>query len=323
MPIRTGLALCAAATVVLGAAAGCRAPSPDATVDSTAVSRIRVVATTTIVGDIVSKVGGDRIDLEVLLPPDSDPHAFQASPQDMVAVAEADVVFINGLGLESFLEPMLESATDPDRIVSVSEGIDPLAGDGHRHEEEEEEEGADHEEGEADPHVWFDPANVMVWADNTAAALSAIDPAHAETYAANAAAYRTTLEALDAWIRERVAGIPQERRLLVSDHRTFAYFAERYGFEAEDTIFPTTSTLAEPSAGDLAALERRIEAIGVPAVFVGTTVSPRLAERVAADTGAALVRLYTGALSASDGPAPTYERMMRYNVDAIVEALRD
>lgn len=318
MSIRTGLVLGAAAALVLSAAAGCRAAPPDVAED--AAPGLRVVATTTIVGDVVRNVGGDRIELEVLLPPDSDPHAFQASPQDMVAVAEADVVFMNGLGLESFLEPMLESAADPERIVSVSEGIQPLSGAGHDHEAEDD--GAEHEDDEADPHVWLNPSNVMVWADNVAAELSELDPAHAQTYVANADAYRATLEALDAWVWERVQAIPDGRRLLVTDHRTFAYFADRYGFEAADTVFPTTSTLAEPSAGELAALERRIEALGVPAVFVGTTVSPRLAERVASDTGAELVRLYTGALSGPDGPAATYEGMMRYNVDAIVEALQ-
>ena len=278
--------------------------------------RLSVVATTTIVGDVVSVVGGDLISLNILLPVDADPHSYQPVPQDLAAISKADVVFLNGLGLEEFLEEVVAGAVEGAEMVSVSEGVVTL--DVGEEEEEEEEE---HEHGDEDPHVWMDPNNVIVWVENIAAKLSELDPANAEVYAANAEAYIQELEALDAWIMEQATTLPVEDRLLVADHDTLAYFAARYGFELVGAVIPGFSTLAEPSAQDIAKLQDQILALGVKAVFVGATVNPNLVERVAEDTGAQVITLYTGSLSGPDGPAPTYLEMMRYNVRAIVEAL--
>jgi ABC-type Zn uptake system ZnuABC Zn-binding protein ZnuA len=148
-----------------------------------------------------------------------------------------------------------------------------------------------------------------------------LDPANAETYRANAAAYIAELTALDEWIEEQVAQVPPERRKLVTDHEVFGYFAQRYGFEQVGAVISGVSTLAEPSAQEMAALQERIGELDVPAIFVGTTVNPTLAESVARDTGTQIVELYTGSLSDAGGPAPTYIEYMRYNVSRIVEAL--
>ncbi|MBN1400876.1 MAG: zinc ABC transporter substrate-binding protein, partial [Anaerolineae bacterium] len=172
-----------------------------------------------------------------------------------------------------------------------------------------------------DPHTWFDPRNVQVWTENMAQALGALDPEHAVDYQANAQAYQTELEALDDWIAEQVSTVPQTRRRLVTDHEVFGYFARRYGFEQVGTLFRGASTLAEPSARDLARLEDAIATYGVSAVFVGRTVNPQLAERVAHDTGVQVVPLYTGSLSEPHGPAPDYLSLMRYNTLEIVKAL--
>lgn len=280
--------------------------------------KVRVVATTTLVGDVVKQVGGEWIDLRILLPVGADPHSFEPAPQDAAKLAQADLVFANGLNLEAFLQPLIESAGVAERVVYVSEGIEPLS----LAEEEHGHTGEAHAHGEADPHVWMDPNNVMVWVDNIEKALSAHDPAHAADYAANARTYRQALQDLDAWIREQVAQLPPENRKIVTDHLVFGYFARRYGFEQVGAVVPGFSTMASPSAQELAALETQIRQLGIKAVFVGTTVNPALAQRLAEDVGTKVVTIYTGSLSPADGPAATYLDFMRYNVLALVENLK-
>jgi len=268
--------------------------------------RLRVVATTTIVGDVVAQVGGEAIELTVLLRPGVDPHTYQPRPTDLAAITEAHIVFINGLGLEAFLDETLRSVGGDRPVVSVSEGITPR---GHPRRPDQ-----------PDPHVWFDVRNVMVWVDNIEATLSALDPAHADTYAANAAAYRQRLEALDAWILEQVATVPEENRKLVTNHPAFGYFADRYGFEQVGTVYPVSPS-AEPSAQDIARLEEAIRQYGVPAVFTENTVNPTLAEQVAHDTGITVVPLYTGSLGEPGSGVEDYIALMEYDVGAIVAAL--
>jgi len=282
--------------------------------------KLRVVATTTIVGDVVRQVGGDAIALTVLLPVGADPHAFDPSPQDMAQVTDADVILANGAGLEAFLERLLENAGGDADVVYVSEGVTFIEVEHHAEDAPADEDGHHHEG--IDPHTWTDPNNVLCWVDNIEAALVRHDPAHADTYQANAETYRARLRELDAWVREQVEQIPAENRQLVTDHTAFAYFAQRYGFEQVGAIVPGYSTAAQPSAQDLAALEDRITTYGVKAIFVGKTVNPALAQRVADDTGVKLVFLYTGSLTAPGGEADSYLSYVKYNVGAIVEGLR-
>ncbi len=283
--------------------------------------KLRVVATTTIVGDVVAQVGGDAIALTVMLPVGADPHVFDPSPQDMAKVADADVIFVNGAGLEAFLERLLENAGGDADVIHVSEGLAFIEAEHHEDEERDAEEN-DHAHEGVDPHTWTDPNNVLRWVDNIEAALVLHDPAHAADYRANADAYRAQLRELDAWVRGQVAAIPAENRKLVTDHETFAYFAQRYGFEQVGAVVPGYSTAAQPSARDLAALEDRIRAYGVKAVFVGSTVNPALAQRVAEDTGVKLMFLYTGSLTAPGGEADSYLSYVKYNVGAMVEGLK-
>ncbi len=307
-----------------------------------AQDKIDVVATTTIVGDVVGQVGGDAIDFSVLLPVGVDPHSFTPTPQDVAKVSQADIVFANGAGLEEFLAALLESAGAMGKTFSVSEGIQLLElkvehaheGEGGHAEEHGHEGEASHteehtHEGEhahnhagIDPHVWFDPTLVKVWVQNIAAILSEKDAANTTLYQKNAQQYIVQLEELDQWIRQQVQLIPPENRLLVVDHSALGYFAARYGFTQVGAVLPSFSTLAEPSAQELASLEDAIRQQGVKAIFVGTTVNPQLAQRIADDTGVRLVYLYTGSLSEKGGEADTYINFMRYNVNAMVEALK-
>jgi len=298
---------------LLAGVAGCQsAATRGGSVEPSAV-KPRIVATTSLIGDALSRVAGDRIELRVLLPARADPHSFQSSPQDAAAVAEAELVFINGFGLEEALLGTLEAVAGPAQLVSISEGIEPR--------EIATAEGEPREAGTADPHVWLDPTNVMVWVENARAALTRLDPGGADHYAANAAAYQAELEELDAWIRSEVERIPSENRELVTDHDNLGYFAARYGFTVVGAVIPAYSTLAQPSAQEIAELEQTIARYDVPALFVGVAVNPVLSQRIAQDMGVDLVPLYTDSLSVLGGPAATYLEMMQYTVGALVEAL--
>ena len=298
--------------------AACSAPAEDV---SQRDGKLHVVATTTIVGDVVSQVGGDAVDLTVLLPPGTDPHGFQPTPQDMTRVADAQVIFMNGAGLEAFMQSLLEKSGSQARLVEVSQDIPLLGAASH---DESEEDDAHSEEGvhTGDPHVWMDPNNVLIWVDHIERVLVEIDPQNAALFNKNAESYRQELIELDRWILEQVAQIPEPNRELVTDHQLFIYFADRYGFEQIGAIVPGYSTLSEPSAQELAQLEDAIRELGVRAIFVGNTVNPGLAQRLANDTGTKLVFFYTGSLTEATGPAPTYLDYMRFNVQAIVEALK-
>lgn len=287
--------------------------------------KLRVVATTNILGDVVRNVGGDQIDLAVLMEIGVDPHTYVPTPADTVTIHDAHVVFANGAGLEANLDEMFEHAGGEAVQVYVSDGLELRPSPGHDEDEGaahgESEEEAGHDDGDADPHVWFSVPNAIHWVEMIERTLSALDPAHAEIYVGNARAYVRQLEELDAWIEEQVARIPEENRKLVTNHPTFGYFADRYGLEQIGALYPISPS-SEPSAQDIAALQDAIGEFGVPAVFAESTVNPKLAEQVAQDTGIRLVPLYTGSLSEPDAGAGTYIELMRYDVNAIVEALQ-
>jgi ABC-type Zn uptake system ZnuABC Zn-binding protein ZnuA len=286
--------------------------------------KLRVVATTNILSDVVGRVGGDQITLARLVPLGADPHAYDPTARDMQAMFEAHVVFVNGGGLEAFMRDSLERVALEAPIVSLSEGITfrqfGEIEEVHQSQRGEEGEGGQPHDG-GDPHVWLDPHHVLRWSDNAAAALSSLDPQGAPQYIANAAAFKREVETLDAWIREQVATLPEAQRKLVTDHYALGYFAERYGFRMVGAVVPGYSTAAEPSAQELAALIEGIKDRDVPAVFVGMGTHPKVAARVSEDTGAVLVPLYLGTLSEPEGPASSYLEMMRYDVRAVVEAL--
>jgi manganese/iron transport system substrate-binding protein len=283
---------------------------------------LQVVATTSILADVVRQVAGDLVEVQSLIPPGSDPHSYQLTPRDMATIAQADLVFMVGAGLEEFLDGVIESTGGNARLVPVSEGIELLEFEHDDEHEDEDEDEHDDEHEEGDPHVWFDPNNVIFWVQGIKLVLSQMDPLHSAVYAANAEAYMEQLVELDAWIQEQVAVIPVENRLLVTDHLLLGYFAERYGFEQVGAVFPGYSTMTEPSALEMAALEDTIREMGVKAVFVGNTVNPQVSQRIAEDTGTQLVFFYTDSLTEEDGPASTYLDYIRYNVTVITEALK-
>ncbi len=285
---------------------------------------LQVVATTTLVGDAVRIVGGEQIRLTVMLPAGGDPHGFNPTPQDVTRAANADAVFINGLDLEEFMAEMLENADSEMNIVAVSDRIEANEFADAQDEQDAEHEDADaeHSHGAFDPHVWWNPLNVAVWADNIARELARLDPENAAVYGENAAAYQQQLEELDTWIQEQVTQIPTAQRILVTDHDSLGYLETTYGLEIIGTVFPGLSTQADPSAQELAQLTEAIQAFNVPAVFVGSTVNTQLAEQVAHETGVQVIVIYTDSLSDENGVAGSYLEFMRWNITTIVSALR-
>ncbi len=294
--------------------------------------RLQVVATTSIIGDVVRQVGGEAIDLVVLMPPGQDPHSYQPGAADLTAAADADVIFINGWNLEEGLVDDLVTIGRDAVVVPISAGIEPREMTEDAHEEDQgtrEETAAEedtHDHGPLDPHVWQDVNNVMLWVDNARQALSAADPANAATFAANAERYRAELVKLDADLSASFDTIPADRRVLITNHDNLGYLADSYGFEVIGTIVPSVSTLAEPTAAALAELVDTMQAAGVCTLVVETTASDQLARTLEKELteceSVRLITVYTDALGPAGSGANTYTGMMRANAAALVEGLR-
>lgn len=304
---RLGLIICA---LILGLSAACvTAPQPPVT------DQLRVVATFSVLGDMVRVVGAEHVALTVLAGPGVDTHTYSPTAGDAVALAQAQLVLENGLEFESWLDDLYTASGSSAARVAVSEGVAlreaaPLAPE------------MEQAHGAADPHIWHSAANAIVMVRNIHAALAAADPGHAADYRANADAYVAHLEELDAWIFATVEQLPPERRVLVTTHDTFGYLADRYGFQVVGTVLPASTEGASPSAQELAALVDAIRAAGVPAVFGENVAANGLLSQVAAEAGVEVVAsLFTDALGPAGSAAATYLDMMRYNTSTIVAAL--
>lgn len=294
------------------------------TAPTTMADRLSVIATFSVLGDLVHNVAGDLVDLKTLVPAGGDAHTFEPSPADSVALAEADLVFENGLEFEAWLPDLFTASASKAQQIVVTEGIKAIdAAEGEHAEEAEHSEEEVHGHGEHDPHVWHDVGNAIQMVENIRDGLVAADPANAAVYQSNAETYLHQLKQLDAFVVERVNTLPAERRKLVTTHDTFGYFARRYSFEIVGTALGSVSTeVADPAAATIAALIEQIKATGVPAIFTENIASGSLTERIAHEAGVKLAPvLYTDALGEPGREGDTYEKMMRYNVETIVTAL--
>lgn len=330
-------------TFKLSALASAAALMP-ALVTSASAQELNVVATFSIIGDFARQVGGDRIALTTLVGPDGDAHVYEPQPADGVAMARADIVLMNGLQFEGFLARLVEATATDATIVEVSQGAEILeAGEGaHIHgagadvfeghddhengevsraHDEAEITGAAHDDqGAKDPHAWQSVHNAETYVKNIATAFCEADVTGCDIYNANAEAYVAELEALDKEIREIVASIPEDKRTIITSHDAFGYFAAEYGisFVAPEGV----STESEASAADIAALIEQARGDQASAIFVESITNPRLIEQIASETGLQVGgALYSDALSAEDGPAPTYIDMMRHNAQTIEGAI--
>ena len=285
-----------------------------------AQERPKVVATFSIIGDMARQVGGEGIDLPVLVGPNSDAHVYDPRPADAIALARADVVLSNGLMFEGFLTRLIEASGTDAQLVELSQGaqiLDDPAG-GHYHYSGDR---AIFHAAPQDPHAWQSLANAQVYAENIADSLCQADAQGCDTYRGNAERYIRELQALDAEIREAIDAIPPERRTVVVAHNAFRYYQDAYGvtFLSPQGV----STESEASAADVAGLIRQIRETGAGAVFGENISDARLIQRIAAEAGLELAgTLYSDALSDPEGEAPDYIQMMRHNTRSITAALQ-
>ncbi len=320
---------------------------------------LHVVASFSILADVARQVAGEAAQVQTLIPRGANPHSFELSARDVMALSDADVVLTVGLNFEENLLSVIQEAA-AERAVEVSACVPALpipqgvvydegaassataalehvpAPCAEQHAQVAEALGLEQlalagavgvasactGETPCDPHVWTDPANVALWALAVRDALSAQDPAHADLYAANAEAYLAELAALHAELQAQIATVPKERRVLVTNHLVLHYFAARYGLRLVGVVIPGGSTTSEPSVQQVLALVEAIRATNAPAIFTDTTAADALAQQVAEESGAQVVALYSGSLSEADGPAATYLDYMRTNTARIVRALR-
>ncbi|MFG0248762.1 MAG: metal ABC transporter solute-binding protein, Zn/Mn family [Phycisphaeraceae bacterium JB051] len=302
-----------------------------------------VVATYSILGDIVKQVGGQQVQVKTLVGAGGDAHTYEPTPSDSVSINKAVLLFENGLEFETWLDKLYKaSGSDAKRIV-VSKNLKPRRldheEDEHADHEENHEDHADHDHdehdhadhdehdhhhhhGEFDPHIWHDVTNVISMVKVVAKALQDVDPSNVQQYQTNADQYIAQLTDLDTWIKEQVQKIPASNRKLVTTHDTFSYFAQRYGFEVISVMGSVSSEIADPSAADVARVVDQVKSFGVPAIFAENILSPKMTKQIAQQAGVQVVAtLYTDALGKPGTEGQTYIKMVRHNVNTMVKAL--
>jgi len=291
---------------------------------------VKVVASFSILGDMVQQVGGDRVDVATIVGPNADTHVYEPRPQDAALLGTAQAFFVNGLGFEGWLDRLVQATDFKGKVVTVSEGVhthDMAEEDDHDHDAHEEDAHdhdadahAGHDHGPTDPHAWQSLSNGLIYVANIRAALCEIDAAGCPAYTANAEAYSARIAALDAEVKARIAVVPPSERKVITTHDAFGYFGEAYGvtFLAPEGV----STDSEASAADVAKLIDQVKSEGVKALFIENMSDPRLVQQIAAETGARLGgALYADALSRPEEGAATYLDMFRHNIELLVPAL--
>ena len=305
-----------------------------------AVEKPKVVASFSILGDLVRQVAGGHVELVTLVGPNGDAHVFEPGPRESAALAEADLLVANGLGFETWLERLSEAAGFRGTLVTATDGVTPLPAEHEEHEhgeheheaeaaegehehEEGEEAGHDHEHdhGAFDPHAFQDLANGQIYVANIVKGLSEVDPAHAAEFEANAKKLSAEMVALDTQLKADFAAIPQEHRRVLTSHDAFRYFARAYGVDF--VAVHGVSTEAEPTARDLAEIVRQARDGNIKAIFFENMSDQRLIETVAGETDLTVGgELYADALSDQGGPAPDYLSLFRFNARQLLDALR-
>ena len=296
------------AVVVLAiAVAGCSPAKPSSSSDlpSPEPGALRVVATTTVLADLVARVGGSKVSVISLVPEGGEVHTFDPTPLTLTTLSEAHLIVANGLGLDDSLTALVADVGSKGTVLKLAEGL----------------EGATilRADGEANPHLWLNVAYARKYAARIALALRTAAPAQAAAIDASAAAYDARLAELDAWVRSKLAAVPPANRKIISLHEAFPYFAEAYGLEIVGAVVATPGQ--DPSAGEIAALIAAIKASGAKAIFSEAQFSDKLARMIADEAGVQVEsNLYND--SVGDPPADTYEGLIRWDVERIVAALR-
>lgn len=302
---------------------------PGALTAASAAEKLDVVASFSVIGDFAKEVGGDRVSVTTLVGPDGDAHVYEPKPADATAMAKADVILVNGLHFEGFLDRLVETSETKAPVAVLTNGVTSIKmkaefaegeeGEGQTHEgEQAEAEGHDH--GDIDPHAFQSIANARLYVKNIADAFCGVDEEGCPTYEKNAEAYTAKLDAVESEVEAAVASIPADKRTIITSHDAFGYFEHAYGltFRAPEGL----STEADPSAADVAKLIEDVREDKAAAIFVENITNPRLVEQIASETGLKVGgELFSDALSDASGPASTYIDMMRHNIATIKGAV--
>ncbi len=288
------------------------AATPLVALPAFAQARQRVVATFSILGNLVAEVAGDRVELALLVGPDIDAHTYQPRPSDARTLAQAQALVSNGLGYEGWIERLAKAAPFKGHGIVASAGVATLQGAAMA--------GHGHDHAKADPHCWQDVGRTRRYVANIVEGLAVADAANAGLFRERGQAYDRRLADLDAWVKAEIAKVPAEQRRAITAHDSFRYFAAAYGVQFFAPRGVTTDS--EPSARDVAALIRQVREQKIKALFVENMSNPGVVDQIARESGGVVgPRLYSDALSGADGPAPTYEAMMRHNVTALVAGM--
>lgn len=286
--------------------------------EARAEKKVKVITSFSILGDMVKNVGGNRVEVTALVGPNGDAHVYEPTPADARAVSQADLVIVNGLGLEGWMDRLIKTSGYKGPVVVASQGVKPR--EMTKEEEEEHDYGAKHKH-KIDPHAWQNLTNGRVYVENIAKAFSSVDPEGAPIYKANADVYKAKLGELDKWVKTEFSSIPKQKRRMITSHDAFGYLGAAYGVTILSPM--GVSTESEPSAGGVAKLIKQIRKEKITAVFIENVSDPRLVEQIGKESGVALGgELYSDALSKPDGPAPTYIDMFKNNVPKIVATMR-
>jgi ABC-type Zn uptake system ZnuABC Zn-binding protein ZnuA len=292
-------------TLLLGACSVSQPATPSAAPGVPAI-----LATTSFLADLAQNVAGDRLQVQILIPLGMDPHEYEPTPQDVARLSNSQVLIVNGIGYEFWLQKTLDGVGGSRQIITATAGMTPLSDPSGT-------------EAAGDPHMWLDVSKTVKYVENIRDGLTLADPAGKDAYAQNANAYIVKLNQLDQWIKDQVSQIPADKRLLVTNHDALGYFSKAYGFTVVGTVIPSVTTDASPSAQQMTDLIQLIKSSGAPAIFVETGVNTQLADQIGLETHIKVVTdLYLETLSAANGPAPDYIDMMKYDVTQIVDSLK-
>ena len=264
-----------------------------------------VVATASIFADMAANIAGGEVDIKTVVPIGGDPHIYEPTPGDAQLISQADLILKNSLTFEGWLDGLIESAGSKAQVVTITEGVQSIQSV---------------YKASSDPHAWMDASNGLIYIENIKDALVKLDPENREVYEFNYGVYRKQLEELDAYIFEQIKKIPEQRRILITSHDAFQYYGRRYGVRLESVI--GVSTEAQAQTSDIIRLSKVIRESGVPAVFIETTVNPKLLEQIAEDNKVTIGgSLFSDSIGPPDSAAPSYLDMLKYNTDTIVAAL--
>ena len=270
-------------------------------------SKLNIVTSASMFHDMTQQIAGDLVTLSSIVPIGSDPHLYEPVPKDATAIMEADLIFVNGLTFEGWINELIQNAGSKARVIRITEGIDPISSIKYQN--------------ASDPHAWMSATNGLIYIENIKNALISADPPNAAVYSTNAAEYAKRLRHLDSYIRTAIESIPRDHRVLITSHDAFQYYGREYGLKLEAIM--GISTESDAQTADLVRVTEAIKKYKVPAIFVESTINPAMIQQIAKDQAINIGgKLYADSLGEPNGEAGTYYDMLKYNTDVIVAALK-